>query len=240
MTETQTARDGDEPPAAPAASWTKLAVEFGPVLVFMVIYNIMRGRVSEAREACEAAREAANGAALTPELVDTCARADIPIYVATGVFIVATLAAVGYSWLKERRVSPMLIITAVLVTAFGGLTLLLKDPVFIKIKPTVVNLLFAAGIFGSLLVGHNAIKLLFSEVYRLPENIWRRMAIRWGAFFVFMAALNEVIWRNFSEGFWVGFKFWGVLPITLAFTIIAVVPLVMRHQLPDSPARAGE
>ncbi len=237
MTDPSTARDEAEKPAQPEASWTKLAVDFGPVLVFMVVYNVIRGRVREAREACEAAREAANGAALTPDMVELCARADMPIYVATGVFIVATLAAVAYSWVSTRKVSPMLIISAVLVTAFGLLTILLNDPIFIKIKPTVVNLLFAAGIFGSLLVGHNALKLLLGEVYQLPENIWRVLALRWGAFFIFLAILNELIWRNFSEAFWVGFKFWGVLPITMAFAV-ANVPLILRHQQDASPARS--
>lgn len=183
----------------------KLLVEVGPIFVFMVTYNVAnRSRPDEA------------------------------IFIATAVFIAATLAALAYAWLHQRRVPLMLVVTAVIVTVFGGLTLALQDAIFVKIKPTIVNLLYAAAIFGSLLVGRNIWKLLFSQVFTLPDRIWNILAARWGAWFVFLAVLNEFIWRNFSEAFWANFKFWGVMPLTIAFAM-ANLPITMKHSGQDGP-----
>lgn len=183
-----------------AAGGVKILADVGPIALFMIVYNVAYR-----------------------------SRPDDAIFIATGAFIIATLAALAFTWFRERRLSPMLLVTAVIVTIFGGLTLALQDALFIKIKPTIVNLLYAAVIFGGLAVGRNVWKMLFNSVFDLSDRVWRILAVRWGAWFVFLAILNEVIWRNFSEAFWANFKFWGVLPLTVLFAF-ANVPITMREQ----------
>lgn len=227
------------PPAASGASWSKLAVDFGPVAVFMIVYNIASRMTAPAREACEAASAAlGEGQTLAAEAAAACARGEQPIFIATAVFMVATVAALAYAWVKERRVSTLLLVTAALVLTFGGLTMIFRDSIFIKIKPTIINLLYAGAIFGSLMVGQNVIRLFLGNVYKLPTEIWRVLAVRWGAFFVFLALLNEYIWRNFSEAFWANFKFLGMMPLTIAFAMVNV-PLILKHHVEDDDAAAS-
>jgi intracellular septation protein len=176
----------------------KLAVEMGPIAIFMITYN----------------------------LANRFAK-DQAIFIATGVFMVVTLLAIGYSWFKERRLPPMLAVTAVIVTIFGGLTLYFHDALFIKLKPTIINSLWASAIFGGLLFGQNVWKMLFGSVFALTDQTWTKIAVRWGLFFVFLALLNEFIWRNFSESFWANFKFWGVMPITIVFALLQM-PLMAK------------
>ncbi len=133
----------------------------------------------------------------------------------------------------------MLIVTAVVVLFFGGLTLALHDALFIKIKPTIINLLYAAVIFGGLLFKQNIWKMLFRSAFDLPDKAWTILAVRWGAFFVFLAVLNEVVWRNTSEAFWANFKFFGVFPLTIAFAL-ANVPLLLKHQAPEEKPEASD
>jgi intracellular septation protein len=204
----------------------KLAIDFGPIAIFMVTYNVAARRVP-----------------------------DEAIFIATGVFIVATLLALGYTWLKERRLSPMLLVSGVIVTVFGGMTLIFHDALFIKLKPTIVNLLYASVIFGGLLVGRNVWKMLFASAFTLPDKIWNTLAVRWGAWFVFLAILNEVVWRAppnafwlqwtgmDAESFWANFKFFGVLPLTLIFAF-ANLPITAKYlgktemEEPDTPPSA--
>jgi intracellular septation protein len=195
-----------EPKKAPAKGGiAQLLVDLGPVLVFMISYRVAGSRVPEGEA----------------------------IYWATGVFLAATALALAYAWFVQRRVPPPLIVTAIIVTLFGGLTIALHDPVFIKIKPTIVNAVYAAFIFGGLLLGKNVWKLLFQETFPpLPDSAWNTFAIRWGLFFVFLAGLNEYIWRNFSEAFWVDFKFFGMIPLTFVF-MLANMPLLMKHMPKD-------
>jgi intracellular septation protein len=176
----------------------KLLVEMGPIAIFMIVYNVAQRAMK-----------------------------DQAIFVATGVFMVATLLAIGYAWFKERRLPPMLAVTAVIVLIFGGLTIYLRDALFIKIKPTIINTLWAAAIFGGLLVKRNIWKLLFGPAFTLTDPTWRTLAIRWGLFFLFLAGLNEAVWRNTSEAFWANFKFWGVLPLTVGFAMLQL-PLIMK------------
>lgn len=186
----------------------QLLVDLGPVIVFMITYNVANGRVAEGQA----------------------------IYWATGVFLVATLLAVAYAWLVQKRLPPMLIVTAVIVGVFGGLTMALQDPVFIKIKPTIVNLLYAGVIFGGLAVKQNVWKMLFQGAFpALPDKVWTTFAVRWGLFFVFLAALNEVVWRSTSEAFWANFKVLGVMPLTLVF-MLANMPLLMKHMPKEEKA----
>ncbi len=179
----------------------KLAVEMGPIAIFMISYNVANRTMP-----------------------------DQAIFIATAIFIFTTLLSIGFAWLKERRVPPMLAISAVIVVVFGGLTLYLRDPLFIKIKPTIINCLWAFAIFGGLAVGRNIWKLLFGVAFTLTDASWKALAVRWGLFFLFLAGLNEFIWRTFPESFWANFKFWGVLPITVLFALMQL-PLLMKDPL---------
>lgn len=151
------------------------------------------------------------------------------IFVATGFFMVAIVIAVGLSWRLERRVPIMPLVSAVFVLLFGGLTLVLADDLFIKIKPTVVNLLFAAVLFAGLAVGRSYIKVIMGPVFHMTDAGWRTLTWRWSFFFLFLAIVNEIVWRNFSTEFWAGFKLFGIMPITLLFGA-AQIPLLMRDQ----------
>jgi intracellular septation protein len=117
----------------------------------------------------------------------------------------------------------------VLVVVFGSLTFLLNDPRFIKIKPTIINLMFAGALFFGLMTGRLFLKLLLGEAFNLTEEGWRKLSIRWAAFFVTLAVLNEIVWRNFSEAAWVNFKVFGILGISVVFGV-AQVGLIKRHE----------
>jgi intracellular septation protein len=123
----------------------------------------------------------------------------------------------------------MPVVTAVLVVVFGGLTFWLDDPRFIKIKPTIINLLFAGVLIGGLITRRPLLKMLFGEAFNLTEEGWRKLSVRWTLFFLVLAALNEVVWRNYSEAAWVNFKVFGILPLTLVFAM-AQIGLIKRHE----------
>ena len=141
------------------------------------------------------------------------------IFWATGAFMVATTIALIVSRIVFKRIPLMPLVGGIFVLGFGAVTLLLQDEFYIKIKPTVVNLMFASILFGGLLMGKSLLKYLFGEVFHLQERGWRIFTFRWACFFVFLAILNEIIWRSFSTDFWAGFKLFGVMPITMAFAI---------------------
>lgn len=163
------------------------------------------------------------------------------IFVATGVLMVAVVISLFFSVKLEKRWPAMPIVTAIIVLIFGGLTLYWQDPVFIKMKPTVVNSLFALGLFGGLAFGRPLLRPLFGPAFQLDEAGWKKLTFRWACFFVFLALLNELVWRTQSEEFWVGFKVWGMLPITFVFAM-SQLPLISRHSLEPArePAQPGE
>ena len=135
------------------------------------------------------------------------------IFWATGVVMVTSVVALAASWTLFGRLLPVPLMTAVLVVVFGGLTFWLNDPRFIKIKPTIINLLFAGVLFFGLMTGRPLLKLLLGEAFNLTEEGWRKLSVRWALFFLVLAALNELVWRNFSEAVWVNFKVFGILPL---------------------------
>jgi intracellular septation protein len=145
------------------------------------------------------------------------ARADI--YWATGCFIVATVVALSASKLLLGKIPTMPLISGVFVIVLGGLTVYLHDDIFIKVKPTIVNTLFAAALFGGLATGRSWLKLLFGDAFKLTEEGWRKLTFRWACFFVALALLNEVVWRNTSTEFWASFKLFGILPLTMIFAM---------------------
>jgi intracellular septation protein len=157
---------------------------------------------------------------------------DRRIFLATGVFIAASLLSLALSKWLLNHLPRMAIVNAVVVTVFGGLTLALQDELFIKLKPTIVNTLFGVILLGGLWMGRPLLPYVLESVMRLTDEGWRKLTLRWGLFFFVLAALNEIVWRNFSTDFWVGFKVWGVMPITLAFAL-AQTPLILKHDLSE-------
>lgn len=152
------------------------------------------------------------------------------IYPATAVLMVATVVSLVASRTLLGKISAMPIVTAVVVCVFGGLTFWLNDPSFIKMKPTLVNLIFAAALAIGLALGKPLIKMLFGEQLKLTDEGWHQLTVRWMLFFLSMAALNEFVWRSFSEATWVSFKVFGLLPLSLAFAV-AQIGLIRRHQV---------
>lgn len=157
-----------------------------------------------------------------PLLVFFVTNSRFGIYTGTGAFMVATVISLIASWTLLGRIAVMPLITSVFVLVFGGLTLWLQDDHFIKIKPTIVNGLFAAILIGGLATGRLFLKIVFGEVMRLSEDGWRILTLRWALFFVFLAVLNEVMWRFFSTDTWVAFKVFGIMPITFVFALCQI------------------
>lgn len=161
------------------------------------------------------------------------------IFWATGFFIPATLLSVGISWYLMRTIPVMPMFTAVVVTIFGGLTLWLHDDLFIKLKPTIVNVFFAIGLVIGLYFRRMLLKYAFGSVFKMTEEGWRICTLRWAGFFLFLAALNEVVWRNFSTDFWVTFKVFGVFPITMLFATLQL-PLLKKYGLEEEDGEASK
>ncbi len=153
---------------------------------------------------------------------------DNAIYIATGVFMAATVLAAGAAWLRTRKVPPVLIVTLVLVLAFGGLTLALHDETLIKLKPTFVYLFYSAAIFGAMAFGQNVWKLLFSHAFTLPDRVWKTLAIRWGLFFIAMAGINEAIRLTQSTEFWVNSRLFIGFPLVAVFMLLNL-PITLKN-----------
>ena len=153
---------------------------------------------------------------------------DKPIFPATAIFMVAIVVALAVSWLIARKIPIMPLISGVFVLIFGFLTLWLHNDTFIKMKPTIINSLFGLILFGGLAFKKSLLGYVLDSAFQLDEDGWRKLTYRWAWFFIFLAILNEIIWRNFSDDFWTTFKVFGVMPITIVF-MIAQMPLVMKH-----------
>ncbi|MEM7747134.1 MAG: septation protein A [Pseudomonadota bacterium] len=203
---------GDEPEIDPN-QLPKLLLETGPLVVFFVC-NSYAVEIFGATEKTK-------------------------IFWATGAFMVATTIALIASRILFKRLPVMPLVGGIFVLGFGAITLFLQDEFFIKIKPTVVNLMFATILFGGLFMGHALLKFLFGEVFQLQERGWKLLTFRWACFFVFLAILNEFIWRSFSTDFWAGFKLFGVMPITMIFAI-SQVGLLNKYQLRSQKTATDE
>ena len=175
---------------------------------------------------------------LGPLLVFFFVNARWGIYVGTGAFMAAIAVSFSVSLWIERRVPAMPLVTAVVVLVFGTLTLVLHDDLFIKLKPTIVNSLFAAVLAFGLLTKRNFLQIVLGTVLALDETGWRKLTLRWAVFFVVLAVINEIVWRNFSTDTWVSFKVFGIMPLTLLFSL-AQVPLLTKHQIDKSSPEAG-
>jgi intracellular septation protein len=165
---------------------------------------------------------------LGPLVIFFAANARGGLFWATGLFMVATAISLTVSWLMIRRLPIMPLVTGVVVFIFGGLTLYLQDEQFIKLKPTIVNILFGGTLLIGLAFGKSLLAVVFEAAFDLNEEGWRKLTFRWALFFLLLAVLNEVIWRNFSTDFWVAFKVWGVMPLTFLFAL-SQVPLLQKY-----------
>jgi intracellular septation protein len=166
------------------------------------------------------------------------ANARAGIFWGTGVFMAASVVALAVSWTWTRKLALVPLIGAVFVAIFGGLTLWLQNETFIKVKVTLVNLLFGTVLLSGLAFRKQFLKLVLGEVLKLDDEGWRILTLRWGLFFFALALLNEMVWRTVSTDLWVNFKVFGILPITLLFAL-SQAPLMTRHLIePGSSSRS--
>jgi intracellular septation protein len=158
-----------------------------------------------------------------------------PIFLATATFIVATLLSLAISFALTKRLPLMPFVTAIVVVVFGGMTLYLQDATFIKIKPTIIYVLFGAVLLGGLAFGKSLMGYVFDAVFHLTDEGWRKLTVRWGLFFFALAVVNEIVWRTMSTDAWVAFKAFGFLPLTFVFAL-SQMPLINRYSLAEEGA----
>jgi len=168
-----------------------------------------------------------------PLILFFAANARFGIYAATGAFMVAVLIALAVSYALTRHIALMPVVTAAIVLIFGGLTLVLHNDLFIKLKPTIIYVLFGGTLLVGLLLDKPFLSILFDQVFHLTDEGWRKLTWRWVIFFFALAMLNEIVWRNFSTDTWVSFKLFGVVPLTFLFGALQY-PLIMKYH-PDNP-----
>src|SRR5499427_9565322 len=159
----------------------------------------------------------------------------IGIFVATAVFMVAVVAALVASYALTRRLPIMPLVTAIIVLVFGTLTLLLHNEHFIKLKPTIIYLLFGAVLLGGLAAGKPLLGMVFDSVFELTEEGWRKLTLRWAVFFFALAVLNEIVWRTQSTDTWVAFKVFGFFPLTVIFAALQY-PLLQKYAEKETEA----
>ena len=170
-----------------------------------------------------------------PLLLFFVANSRLGNFAGTAVFMVAIVVALGISYAMTRHWPIMPVVSAVIVLVFGGLTLILHDETFIKVKPTIIYALFG----GALLVGYffdkPLLEIVFDSVFHITDEGWRKLTLRWAGFFLFLAVLNEVVWRTQSTDFWVNAKVFGFMPLTFVFGALQV-PLLMKYAVEPAPA----
>lgn len=198
----------------------KLALELGPLIVFF--FANARGE-----------KLAAQFPILSPLITEK----GEAIYLATVFFMIATFISLSVSYVLTRKLPIMPLVSGVVVLVFGSLTLYFHNDTFIKMKPTIINTLFGVTLLAGLYSGKSFLKIVFDAAFQIDEAGWKKMTLRWGLFFLFLAVLNEVVWRNFDTDFWVTFKVWAVMPITLLFTF-SQLPLIMRHAVEGNLAES--
>ena len=167
---------------------------------------------------------------LGPLLVFFVANSKLGIFAATAAFMAATLVALVTSYLMIKRWPVMLLISAVVVTVFGGLTLVLHDELFIKLKPTIIYLLFTGALVAGLIFKKPVLAIVFDQFFDLTPEGWRTLTIRWAIFFFALAVLNEIVWRTQTTDFWVSFKVFGVIPLTMLFGALQI-RLLTQHEV---------
>jgi intracellular septation protein len=210
----------DKPKLSPGL---RLALDLGPLILFFIANT----------------RPALFAPLLVPFLPsDLLNGPHAGIFTATAVFIPAVLIALAISYAKTRHLPVMPVVTAIVVVVFGGATLILQDEQFIKLKPTIIYVLFGGVLIGGLAFGKPLLGMVFDSVFNLTEEGWRKLTLRWALFFFVLAILNEIIWRTQSTDFWVAFKVFGVVPLTFVFAALQY-PLLTKYTVTE-PAEAKE
>lgn len=195
----------------------KLVLEIGPVIIFVLAYNfgapyaVMLG---------------------LPEAVQK------PIFLGTLVLMVLTPISIFVSWMLTRTVPAMPLVTLVIVMVFGALAIYTQDAFYKKVQPTIVNILFGTVLLSGLLFGKSVLRMVMDMAFDLDDEGWTKLTFRWGVFFLFLAGVNEIVWRNFSEEFWVSFKLWGMTGITMLF-VVSQMPTMMRHSIEEDDENEG-
>jgi intracellular septation protein len=167
-----------------------------------------------------------------PLVLFFAANSKFGIYAATGSFMVAVLIALGVSYAMTRHIAIMPVVTAVIVLVFGGLTLILHDELFIKLKPTIIYVLFGGTLLAGIAFDKAFLSIMFDQMFHLTAQGWRKLTWRWALFFLALAVVNEVVWRTQTTDFWVSFKLFGVVPLTFLFGALQYPLLVKYH--PDA------
>jgi intracellular septation protein len=165
-----------------------------------------------------------------PLILFFAANARFGIFAATAGFMVAVLIALAVSYALTRHIEMMPIVTAIIVLIFGGLTLVLHDELFIKLKPTIIYLLFGGTLLGGLALGKPLLGMVFDQMFHLTDEGWRKLTWRWALFFFALAVLNEIVWRTQTTDFWVSFKLFGVVPLTFLFGALQM-PLINKYSV---------
>ncbi len=150
------------------------------------------------------------------------------IFKATLAFMCSAILAIPAAWAIDGKLPIMPIVTGVMVLFFGGLTLFFQDESFIKLKPTIINILFAIVLLVGLKFNKLLLKFAMSKAFNISDKGWRTLTIRWSIFFIFLAIINELVWRTQTTDFWVSFKVFGILPLTMVFAICQL-PLVSKE-----------
>ena len=201
----------------------KLVLELGPLLVFF--FGNLRGE-------------------WLVQQFPALAALGGPLFVATGLFMAATVISLVVSKVMLGHLPLMPFVSGIVVLVFGALGIYLQNETFIKMKPTIVNALFGFALLGGLAFGKSLLGYVFNAAFQLDSEGWRKLTLRWGLFFLVLAVLNEVVWRlsnwyylpdvKAADNLWVNFKFWGTMPITFLFTL-SQLPLIMKHTI-EQPA----
>ncbi len=165
-----------------------------------------------------------------PLILFFAANAKFGIYAATATFMAAVLVTLAVSYVLTKHVAIMPLVTAAIVLVFGGLTLVLHDDLFIKVKPTIIYVLFGGTLVGGLAFNKPLLGMVFDSVFHLREEGWRKLTWRWALFFFALAILNEIVWRTQTTDFWVSFKLFGVVPLTFLFAALQV-PLLTKYSI---------
>jgi intracellular septation protein len=198
------------PSAKPKSGVLNLAVDYGPVIVFFLIYRYF-----------------------TPESRDNAVGEVFAVVRATAAFILAAILALGVSFWKLGRVSPMLWLSTLLIVGFGSVTIFLQDPLYIQLKPTIIYLLFGVLLIGGVMRGKPLLKYLLEAAFEgLSDTGWMKLSRNWGWFFFALAALNEVLRRQLDFGDWIAAKLWVFLPLTFLFTFVQI-PMLLRNGMAE-------
>src|SRR6202047_4545211 len=176
---------------------------------------------------------------LGPLLVFFAANSRFGIFAATGAFMAAILVALGVAYALTRHLPIMPLVTAVVVVVFGTLTLVLHDELFIKVKPTIIYVLFGGVLLVGLAFGKSLLGVVFDSVFHLTEEGWRKLTVRWALFFLALAVANEIVWRTQTTDVWVSFKVFGVVPLTFLFAALQY-PLLTQYAAPEPDRPATE